>query len=207
MHSKHTKLRARLAAGLHGRILDCGSGDDLYAAILRRGDNEVVSLDIDFEALAAGRPPAVAGSCARLPFADDAFDAVWACALIEHVREDAVPEMIRVTRPGGRIVIVTPNRHSPFDAMKRILGLTAWDENEGHVRLYDYEALRPYGRVHGETWFVPFGGWFFWRYPRLAHVLVQEVCVTPSLKARVRAAGGGHEARKMSPMRSCPGRP
>jgi len=186
MHSKYTKRRAELAGSLRGRILDCGSGDNFYAGLLQQSGEEVVSLDVDLGALASARPAAVAASCARLPFVDDAFDAVWACAIIEHVREACLPEMIRVTRPGGRVVVITPNRYSPFDAMKRVLGLRAWNENEGHVRLYDCDALRAYGPVHGETWFVPLCGWLFWRCPRLAHVLVQDLHVTGSLKAKAR---------------------
>lgn len=46
-----------------------------------------------------------AGDCRNLPFADSSFDAVIAATVLAHVpeAERALPEMVRVTRPGGRV--------------------------------------------------------------------------------------------------------
>ena len=186
MRSIQSKLRLALAAQLSGRILDCGCGEDLFGPVLRREGNQVVSLDVDEESLRKMPGKKVVASCADMPFVDDYFDAVWACAIIEHVREEALPEMVRVTRPGGRIVAVTPNPHSPFDVLRAFFGHGRWAEVEGHVRLYDCAELRFYGTVYGEARFLPFLCWFFWRFPRVAHVLVLDVHVTPSLKEKVR---------------------
>lgn len=56
------------------------------------------------------------------PFSDDEFDAVLLLEVIEHVgvddddaRESLAAEIRRVTRPGGAIVIATPNRTFPID--------------------------------------------------------------------------------------------
>ena len=140
-----------------------------------------------------GTPGArAAASCAALPFADDTFDAVWACAIVEHVAEDTLPEMTRVARPGGRIVAVTPNPHSPFDQMKRVTGLMTWDTTPGHVRLYRLEDLRAYGPVYGELMWLPFLERFFQKHPQMGHVFILDVHVTERLKemARQRTAGG-----------------
>lgn len=189
MHSILSKLRVRLARKLRGRILDCGSGGDLFGPIFRAGGNEVVSLDVDFRALLCTPGLRVVGDCARLPFADDCFDAVWAAAVIEHVRQDTLPEMIRVTRPGGSVVAITPNRRSPFDCLKRVTGLATWDSHPSHVRLYNLEELQQYGPVHGELVWLPGLEWFFWRYPRLAHVWILDLEVTPALKQKARLKG------------------
>jgi SAM-dependent methyltransferase len=47
----------------------------------------------------------------RLPFADDSFDEVRAIHVIEHAADPIrlVEEMHRVTRAGGRLLIVTPH--------------------------------------------------------------------------------------------------
>jgi len=56
------------------------------------------------------------GDIRNLPFRDGVFDAVYTMGTIEHVAEyaDAVREVRRVLRPGGRAVIGVPNRHDPF---------------------------------------------------------------------------------------------
>jgi hypothetical protein len=187
MRSLATRRRVELARQLRGRILDCGCGDGLFQPYLRRPGNQVIALDTDEEAMSTVPGTRVVASCAHMPFRDDYFDAVWACAVIEHVPEETLAEMVRVVHPGGRIVAVTPNRHSPFDPLKRICGLKTWKENVGHVRLYDAAELRFYGQVSGETRFLPMLGWFFRRHPELAHVLVVEVQVTEPLKEKIRS--------------------
>lgn len=49
------------------------------------------------------------GNAEALPFANDTFDFVWCVAVLEHVHdvETSIQEMVRVTRPLGRIFIVT----------------------------------------------------------------------------------------------------
>jgi len=185
MKSILTPLRVKLAGELKGRIMDCGAGEGLFNQYLRQPGNEVISLDIDAEAVRKLPGKSVVASCTAIPFADSYFDAVWACAIIEHVSEDVLPEMIRVTRPGGRIIAITPNRHSPFEPVKALLGLPTWRQMEGHVRLYTTQQLRFYGDVYGETRFLPFVGWFFWTHPQLANVLIVDIRVTEALKQKI----------------------
>ncbi|MBE3068941.1 MAG: class I SAM-dependent methyltransferase [Planctomycetes bacterium] len=182
MRSIRSRLRVTLAGQLRGRVLDCGSGEDLFGPYLRRNGNDVVSLDLDEKEVRRTPGQRVVASCAEIPFADNAFDAVWSCAIIEHVREDTLPEMIRVTRRGGRVIAITPNHHSPLDSMKRVLGLYTWDSTPGHVRLYHLKELEFYGQVMGETLVLPFMGRFFRRFPRLAHVWILDIRVTRRLK-------------------------
>ena len=187
MRSIASKLRTRLARQLRGRILDCGSGDDLFGSCLRRPGNKVIRLDMDENALRTIPGLRVVADCAEMPFLDDYFDAVWACAIIEHVKEDVLPELVSVTSIGGRIIAVTPNKHSPFDPVKRLAGMKTWKEGKGHVRLYDTQEISYYGPVIGETRFLPIMHWFFRRIPQLAHVLILDVIVTPELKEKVRS--------------------
>ncbi|MEO3869649.1 demethylmenaquinone methyltransferase [Nonomuraea sp. B12E4] len=58
--------------------------------------------------LTGGGLPFVAGDALRLPFADDAFDAVTISVALRNVHDTgrALREMLRVTRPGGRLVIL-----------------------------------------------------------------------------------------------------
>jgi SAM-dependent methyltransferase len=52
----------------------------------------------------------------ELPFADDAFDAVYTMGTIEHIDEyvQAIDEVRRVLRPGGRAVIGVPHKWNLF---------------------------------------------------------------------------------------------
>ena len=50
------------------------------------------------------------GSITALPYADNAFDAVCAFDVVEHVEDDrkAIEELFRVCKPGGKIFITVP---------------------------------------------------------------------------------------------------
>lgn len=52
-----------------------------------------------------------------LPFANNSFDIVFSNEVIEHVANDrqAMAEMVRVSKPGGRILIFCPNRWYPVE--------------------------------------------------------------------------------------------
>lgn len=65
------------------------------------------------KALDAGYDPArfLRGVGERLPFNDDTFDFVWCFTVLEHVQDvrTCVHEIVRVTRPLGRIFLATPD--------------------------------------------------------------------------------------------------
>jgi SAM-dependent methyltransferase len=96
-----------------GRILDIGGGRSGLAAMLYP-QAQVVTVDID--PLLADQAPADARSifvCAdacRLPFVEGAFDAVSMFDVLEHIGGDlaAAREAMRVTTPGGHVLISTP---------------------------------------------------------------------------------------------------
>ncbi len=58
--------------------------------------------------------PLVCACAEALPFADGGFDTVAADSVLEHLRDQprALAEMHRVTQPGGRLFLATPNRFS-----------------------------------------------------------------------------------------------
>ena len=104
------------------RILEvaCGRGGFVRQLTLR-GAN-VTGFDFSFKALslakerlctlqAAGVANLVQGDAKVLPFADASFDIVVSCETIEHVPDvkSALREMCRVTRPGGKFFLTTPN--------------------------------------------------------------------------------------------------
>lgn len=102
-------LAAEVLAG-HRRVLDIGCGEGQVARLAAAGGAElVVGADPTWaqvrEAVRRGGGPAYArAAAAALPFRSEAFDAVVACLVFEHIREvdAAIAEVARVLRPGGR---------------------------------------------------------------------------------------------------------
>lgn len=105
--------RKRAVQGLHGKVLDvaCGTGD-MAVELLRQGCS-VTGVDLSKEMLAIAKRKAPQAEyrladVERLPFGDASFDAVT-CAFgvrnFVHL-EQGLHEMLRVLKPGGRMVIL-----------------------------------------------------------------------------------------------------
>lgn len=99
------------------RVLDAGCGRSLFTEIRPRWPFDVVAADVEHDLLRERKAAfpdvrwVVAGAL-PLPFADGAFDAVFAGELIEHLVSPAegLREFARVLKPGGTLVLTTPNR-------------------------------------------------------------------------------------------------
>jgi len=101
-------------------VLDVGCGVGMYTAAFLRETHHVFGVEIERERALEARERAtgvVEAIGERLPFPDVAFDVVFSHEVLEHVADDraCVAEMVRVTRPGGRIVIFVPNRLYLFE--------------------------------------------------------------------------------------------
>jgi demethylmenaquinone methyltransferase/2-methoxy-6-polyprenyl-1,4-benzoquinol methylase len=103
------------------RVADLAAGTGTSAAAAAGAGARVVAADFSLGMLAqvAGRAPAavaVGADATRLPFADASFDAVTISFGLRNVRDRAaaLAEMLRVARPGGRLVVcefsTPPNR-------------------------------------------------------------------------------------------------
>jgi demethylmenaquinone methyltransferase/2-methoxy-6-polyprenyl-1,4-benzoquinol methylase len=94
------------------RVLDLAAGTGTSSAPFAAAGAVVVPCDFSLGMLREGRRrrpelPFVAGDAMRLPFADRSFDAVTISFGLRNVNdpEAALREMLRVTRPGGRLVL------------------------------------------------------------------------------------------------------
>lgn len=93
-------------------VLDLAAGTGSSSAPFLRSGATVVACDFSLGMLAQGRRVRprlsfVAGDAVRLPFADRSFDAVTISFGLRNVADmdAALGEMLRVTRPGGRLLV------------------------------------------------------------------------------------------------------
>ncbi|AEB46613.1 methyltransferase domain-containing protein [Micromonospora maris] len=98
------------------RYLEVGAGTGASAAHLRDAHGvSVATVDRSLTMAAAMRARGLTGCAAadahHLPFRTHAFDGAWADRTVQHLADPhaAVTDLVRVVRPGGRIVLADPD--------------------------------------------------------------------------------------------------
>lgn len=148
----------RLGVGSGSKLIDvgCGAGRHSFEAFRRGAD--VIAFDQDVaelnnvdailqamqeqgEAPASAKAEAVKGDALDLPYDDGTFDFVIASEILEHVPQDdeAIDELVRVLKPGGRLAITVP-RWLPEKVCWALSD--EYHANEGgHIRIYRADEL------------------------------------------------------------------
>jgi len=95
----------------------CGTGFTTEEIVSRVGEQNVVAVDLTPEQMqkAIAKFPSVnflRGDAENLPFKDDTFDAAISAGSIEYWPnpQKGIAEMARVTKSGGRVVILAPRK-------------------------------------------------------------------------------------------------
>ena len=144
-----------------GKTLDAGCGTSVIIQSL----NNPVAMDINLSKVRYLRRyglPILRGSSFALPFKDSAFDCVISSQVIEHVAfDDALfAEMNRVLRPGGRLIIGTPDYATiGWRVIEPLYGaLMPGGYHDEHITHYTraslLKILERHGFVHQETAYV-----------------------------------------------------
>jgi SAM-dependent methyltransferase len=108
----HEKVIAVLKDKPKGRILDIPAGFGALAKKLSEMDFTVSCCDIDTDQFSAEGLKIDRGDLnGKIPYADDEFDYVCFLEAIEHTENpyNAVREIARVLKPGGTLIMSTPN--------------------------------------------------------------------------------------------------
>ena len=156
------KRRLQALAGLAGvrpgdRLLEvgCGAGHvlDRFPAADRTGVDLSSGMLGRARRRLQGNARLLQSRAEQLPFSDGAFDVVLCTEVLEHTLDPAevLRELLRVGRPGARVVVSIPNEAN-IDRAKRFVrstpGLRRWlrsladTGNEWHLHQFDLRLLR-----------------------------------------------------------------
>lgn len=128
------------------RILDAGCGSGLYVAALSALGSDVYGVEFcsdkvesfhcNFSSISN---KVTTGNVEQLSYANEFFDAVLLNEVLEHVPSiaNSLNEIYRVLRPGGKLIVFSPNRFYPFETHAVTIRLTG-------TRLLHCTPLIPY---------------------------------------------------------------
>jgi SAM-dependent methyltransferase len=119
-------------------VLEVGCGVGTIVNLFAKAGADAYGIDLPLlSSIWAGegndRRRFVSGDATNLPFSDNYFDVVYSMGVIEHIgtaighctlasgyeakRSQFARELVRVTKPGGRIVVSCPNKSFPIDIL------------------------------------------------------------------------------------------
>jgi 2-polyprenyl-3-methyl-5-hydroxy-6-metoxy-1,4-benzoquinol methylase len=128
------------------RVLDVGCGSGLNSQAMAALGHRVSGVDLSEAAIERYRSQGFEGRAADieegLGYPDDSFDIVFCAEVIEHMTSPEIlaSEMKRVLKPGGRLILTTPN--SAF-WLYRVLGVLGYTVGElQHPKHFQYFSRR-----------------------------------------------------------------
>ncbi len=175
VHSEMTSIAKRFKGCGVKQVLDLGCGSGRHTVFLAKQGFEVVGLDIALTGLEATLQQlaeaglighVTASDILRLPFVDQAFDAIISVRVIHHDRlrviQETVAEMWRVLQPNGLVWItvpvpkdhpstqgreIEPGTYVPFSGCEKGLPHHLFTEEELHALfrnfvIIDFQTIR-----------------------------------------------------------------
>ena len=148
------------AAGLprDSHVLEVGCSFGQMTFLLAERFRRVTAVDLSPDAVSLTRRraerygvsnvSAETSDAERLPFEDGSFDGAFSWSVLRYVPdpEQALAEMYRVIRPGGRLAVDFPNKYCPwFGPVKAILRI----KSHVHDRLFSASEVREMVRRAG----------------------------------------------------------
>ena len=173
-----------------GLTLDVGCGSSMIVQSL----TNAIALDYNFAKtrfLHRLKIPAVRASAFALPFKDETFDCLVSSQVIEHIPRAQVlfDEMWRVLRPGGMLIIGTPDYATwQWRTIEPLYGmLMPWAYKDEHITHYTRQdladLLERMGFVHETTSYVARAELIMrYRKPRSAQLVAGEPMVALEAK-------------------------
>jgi len=130
------------------RVLDIGCGTGLNSRYISSLGHSVYGIDISHEAIEKYKEQGFEGEVMDLEvgmtFADASFDVVYASEIIEHVvhYQKILEDIFRVLRPGGKLILSTPNSSFWVYRAGAMLGMTVSElQHPMHLRFFSKKGL------------------------------------------------------------------
>lgn len=129
-----------------GKILDAAAGDLGVSQFLQKRGHEVVSADIHFDEKPLPNDCIELDLNEALPFVDNSFDGVVSIETIEHLENPwfFLREVSRVLKPGGYVIITTPNVSTVFSRLLNVV--------TGKLLWFQQRDLSPLGHITPIHW-------------------------------------------------------
>lgn len=150
--------RERMLKRLDGikTSLEIGFGDGRWIKFLENQGIDAFGIDIMENAALIlrkeGFAPVVADA-RFVPFKDNTFDLTFSFGVVEHFEgtEDAVAEHVRVTKPGGKIIITVPYLFSPYTVYWMLMHVKRGTFSERPASFGKRYSKREFRRILGKV--------------------------------------------------------
>jgi len=127
LYDLRTDIALRLSGNLEDKtVLDYGCGDGKFTnTLVNAGASEVFGIDISQNALGFARKLVPSANFMvfqgeQIEFSDKYFDVIFSLDVIEHIsdndRDRILTELIRILKPGGKLVLTVPSINKNLDA-------------------------------------------------------------------------------------------
>jgi SAM-dependent methyltransferase len=146
------------------RFLDCGCGRGEYVAVLVRqfqfnayGIEYMPEKLVEVQASLVHEGRIIRGNIEQIPFGNAWFDSVLLNEVMEHIPHPqlALAEIYRVLKPGGKLIVFSPNRWYPFETHGVLL-------KNGGARVPHWTPLIPYIPLSVGSHFLEYPARNYW---------------------------------------------
>lgn len=134
------------------KVLDLGCNDGAVCNVLNERGNDVVGVDLEkLVQIARKNHPhlrfVTADLSHRFPFEDNAFDAIYASEILEHIPDDKLflKECYRILVSEGKLIITTPNKFYIRDRIYMVFGKEWRDpirDIDTHIHFYVSKTIK-----------------------------------------------------------------
>jgi len=130
------------------QLLDIGCGfNHKFLSTIEPYISNGIGIDFKVNEIDSGKIKTIRAILSdRLPFEDRSFDIVTMLAVLEHLDQPVkiCSEVVRVLKPGGKLVITVPGKRARkvLEFLSFKLGVVNADEIKDHKKYYDIQELQ-----------------------------------------------------------------